>query len=149
MHGPLSTDRIDEYVSRVFLPPDPATKAIELRLERIRQKRDRHQLKRAVAQLARDHAETDELLKQLECLRQPQQRAEAEPTPQLEPQRGRPSVIPGDVETLCALRAEHPGSRCRGEFLATLPKDLQKRQKAKRYYDADKVTRKMGDKSDK
>jgi hypothetical protein len=140
VHGPLSTDRVDEYVSRVFRPPDPVAKEIELRLERIRQKRDRYRLKRAIKQLARDQTELEELAGQLERLRQPQ----AQPEPPLRP--GRPTVISGDVETLRTLRAEHPGSPCRGEFIATLPKDLQKRQKAKRYHDADKALRETCDK---
>jgi hypothetical protein len=127
VHGPLSADHADEYISRVFRPTDLVNKEIELGLERIRQDRDRYRLKRDVEQLARDRAEFEELAEQLRRLREPQ--------PQ--PQRGRPSVISGDAETLRTLRAAHLGSPCRGEFLATLPKDLQKRQKAKRYHDAD------------
>jgi hypothetical protein len=143
VHGPLSIDRADEYISRAFHPPDPAAKAIELGLERIRQKRDRYRLKRAIKQLARDRTELEELAGRLERLR--------EPRPKPEPPRGpgRPPVISGDVETLRTLRAEHPGSPCRGEFYATLPKDLEKRQRAKRYHDADKMLRETGDKSDK
>ena len=57
VHGPLSIDHVDEYVSRVFRPPDPAAKAIELELERIRLKQDRYRLKSAVEQLARDRKE--------------------------------------------------------------------------------------------
>jgi hypothetical protein len=141
VHGPLSVDHVDEYISRLFRPPNPVAKEIELGLERIRQDRDRYLLQRAVEQLARDREELRGLAEQLKCLPQPQ------PGPQ-QP-RGRPTVISGDVETLRMLRAEHLGSLCRGEFLATLPKDLQKRQKAKRYHDADEMLRETGDKSDK
>jgi hypothetical protein len=139
VHGPLSPDHTDEYVSRVFRPPDLAAKEIELGLERIRQDRDRYRLKRAVEKLARDREELAELGEQWKRLREPRSQAPL----------GRPSVIPGDAETLRTLRAEHPGSLCRSKFRATLPKDLQKRQKAKRYRDADERLREMGDKSDK
>ena len=61
VYGPLSIDHIDEYVSRAFRPPDPGAKAIELGLERIRQKRDRYRLKRAIKQLGRDQTELEEL----------------------------------------------------------------------------------------
>jgi hypothetical protein len=136
VRGPLSTDPADiAKYSHVF---DPATKAIELVREHIRLDQDRDWLKRANEQLTRDREETKELVRQLKSLQQ-------QPQP---PTRGRPSVIPGDGETLRNLRAEHPGSTCRGEFLATLPKDLEKNQKNRRYRDADKWLR-DGDKSDK
>jgi hypothetical protein len=72
VYGPLSIDHIDEYVSRVFRPPDPAAKAIELKLERIRLKRGRYQLKSAVEQLARDQKEVEGLVEQLKRLQEPQ-----------------------------------------------------------------------------
>jgi len=62
VHGPLSVDDVDEYISRVFRPPDPAAKAIELRLERIRQDQYQYRLDRAVEALERDRAELKELL---------------------------------------------------------------------------------------
>jgi hypothetical protein len=143
VHGPLSTDHADEYISRVFLPPDPALREIELELDRIRYEQERDRLARAVEDLARDREETKELIERLKRLQQPQ------PEP---PRPGRPTVLSGDVETLRTLRDEHLGSLCRGEFIATLPKELQKGQRAKRYRDADKVERKERracDKSDK
>jgi hypothetical protein len=143
VRGPLSLDHMDEYVSRVFRPRDPVAEEIGLGLERIRYEQDRYRLERDVEQLARDREELKELAAQLERLRQPR----PQPEPPLRP--GRPTVISGDVETLRTLRGEILGSPCRGEFIATLPKDLQKRQKAKRYHDADKMLRETGDKSDK
>ena len=77
MHGPLSTDRVDEYVSRVFRPPDPVAKEIELRLERIRQDQDRYRLKSAVEELERDRAGLKELAGQLSRLREPQPQPES------------------------------------------------------------------------
>jgi hypothetical protein len=145
VRGPLSTDPVDiAKYSHVFRPLDPRTVEIELELERIRQDQDRDRLKRATEQLVRDKAETEELVRQLERLReQPQPQPQPEPTT-----LGRPSVIPRDVEILRTLRAEHRGSLCRGEFIATLPKKLEKNQKNRRYRDADKRLR-DGDKSDK
>jgi hypothetical protein len=138
VYGPLSTDHADEYISRVFRPPDPALVEIELKLGQIRLDRDRDRLARDVEELARDREETKEPIEQLRRLQQP------------EPRRpGRPTVVSRDAETLRTLRAEHPGSLCRGEFIATLPKDLQKGQRAKRYRDADEAERKACDKSDK
>jgi hypothetical protein len=85
VRGPLSPDHMDEYVSRVFRPPDPAAKAIELKLERIRLKRGRYQLKNAVEQLARDRKEMEELAEQLRRLREPQpQRRSAAGVPSAE-----------------------------------------------------------------
>jgi hypothetical protein len=145
VRGPLSSDPVDiAKYSHVSRPPDPRTAEIELELERIRQDQDRDRLKRATEQLARDREETKELVRQLERLRE-QQQAQPEPEP---PTLGRPSVIPGDVEILRTLRAEHRGSLCRGEFIATLPKNLEKNQKNRRYRDANKRLR-DGDKSDK
>lgn len=72
VYGPLSIDHMDEYVSRVFRPPNPAAKAIELKLERIRLKRGRYQLKSAVEQLARDQKEVEGLVEQLKRLQEPQ-----------------------------------------------------------------------------
>jgi hypothetical protein len=141
VHGPLSIHQVDEYILRLLRPPDPIAKEIELGLERIRYERDRYRLERDVERLARDREELRGLAEQLKGLPQPQ--------PEPQPPRGRPTVISGDVETLRTLRAEHLGSLCRGEFLATLPKVLQKRQKAKRYHDADEMLRETGDKSDK
>jgi hypothetical protein len=82
VHGPLSTDRVDEYVSRVFRPPDPVAKEIELRLERIRQDQDRYRLARAVEELVRDRADLEELAGQLKRLREPQPQPQPEPQPQ-------------------------------------------------------------------
>jgi hypothetical protein len=140
VRGPLSTDPVDIKYSHVFRSPDPRTEEIELELERIRQDQDRDRLKRATEQLARDREETKELV---ERLKRWQEREQPEP-----PTPGRPSVLPGDIETLRKLRDEHPGSDCRGEFIATLPKNLEKNQKNRRYRDANKRLR-DGDKSDK
>jgi hypothetical protein len=101
---------------------------IELELARIRQDQDRDRLKRATEQLARDRAETEELVRQLERLRVQQQ-----PEPLT---LGRPSVITGDVETLRRLYDENPGSDCRGKFCASLPNGLKQRQVQQRYRDA-------------
>ena len=115
VHGPLSVDHVDEYISRVFRPPDPAAKAIELGLERIRQKRDRYRLKRAVEQLARDRKELEGLAEQLKRLR--------EPKPQPRP-RGRRSERRGNKELLRELRDKHGGD-CRGEFCAARTQSRQ------------------------
>jgi hypothetical protein len=110
--GPLSVDHADEYISRAFRPPDPGTREIELRLERIRQKQDRYRLRRAVKQLARNRKDVDGLAGQLERLRE----AEAEPTPQ--PKKpGRRSERADNKEFLRELRNKHGGD-CRGEFCA-------------------------------
>jgi hypothetical protein len=147
VRGPLSTDPVDVAKhSHVFCRPTyPAAKAIELVLEHIRLDQDRDRLKRATEQLARDKAETEELVRQLERLReQPQARPEPKPERPL----GRPSVIAGDLETLRRLRDEHPGSDCRAEFYATLPKGIKQRQVQQRYRDATEELRKR-DKRDK
>jgi hypothetical protein len=112
VYGPLSIDHMDEYVSRVFRPPNPAAKAIELKLERIRLKRGRYQLKSAVEQLARDQKEVEGLVEQLKRLQEPQ--------PQPQPQRrppGRRSEREENKELLRGLRDKHGGD-CRGEFCA-------------------------------
>ena len=108
MYGPLSIDHIDEYVSRAFHPPDPAAKAIELKLDQILLKRGRHQLKRAVEQLARDRKEVEGLVEQLKRLQ--------EKRPQPRPP-GRRSEREEHKELLRGLRDKHGGD-CRGEFCA-------------------------------
>jgi hypothetical protein len=155
VYGPLSFDHMDEYVSRVFRP-DPAVPEIDLKLRQIQVDRDREQLEHAVERLARERAELKELKEQLKRLREPEpepkielREPEPEPKVELPARRGRPQVLPGDMETLHTLRAEHPGFDCRSEFLATLPKKLEKRQKAQRYRDADKELRKASGKSGK
>jgi hypothetical protein len=119
VRGPLSPDHMDEYVSRVFRPPDPAAKAIELKLERIRLKRGRYQLKNAVEQLARDRKEMEELAEQLRRLREPQ--------PQRR-KRGRRSERGDNRELLRGLRDKHGGDG-RSEFCAAFTQPQEGRKK--------------------
>jgi hypothetical protein len=127
VHGPLSTDRVDEYVSRVFRPPDPVAKEIELRLERIRQDQDRYRLARAVEELVRDRADLEELAGQLKRLREPQPQPQPEPQPQPR-SRGRRSERGDNKELLRELRDKHGGD-CRGEFCAEFTRRRESRKK--------------------
>jgi hypothetical protein len=108
VYGPLSTDHADEYISRVFRPPDLALKAIELKLDQIRLDQDRDRLARDVEELARYREETKELLGQLKRLQ--------EPRPQPRPP-GRRSEREENKELLRGLRDKHGGD-CRDEFCA-------------------------------
>jgi hypothetical protein len=113
VHGPLSTDRADEYISRVFRPPDPVAKEIELRLERIHLDQDLDRLKCAAEGLERDRAESKELIGELKRLQ-----AEAATKSALQPRPpGRPSERVDNKEFLRELRDKHGGD-CRGEFCA-------------------------------
>jgi hypothetical protein len=127
VHGPLSADCADEYIARVFRP-DPVAEEIEIGLERMRLDRENRILLRETERLARDRAELEELPESLDRLKEPEPRAAP----------GRPPVLPRDKATLRALRLRNPGSSCKTEFYATLPKDIRKGQQAKRYHDADK-----------
>jgi hypothetical protein len=133
VHGPLSVDRADEYIARVFRPRDPVAEEIEIKLERMRLDREKRMQRRAVEQLERDQAELEELKESLERLKAPR----AEPEPEATP-RGRRPVLPGDMKILAALRLKRPGFSCRTDFYATLPKDIKKHRMAQRYREADK-----------
>ena len=139
VYGPLSIDHVDEYVSRVFRPPDPVAKEIELGLERIRQDQDRYRLKRAVEQLARDREELEELAGQLKRLREPQPEPQAEPEPEPGPElkpepqrqprpRGRPPEREDNKELLRKLRDKHGGD-CKTEFCAEFTRRRESRRK--------------------
>jgi hypothetical protein len=139
VHGPLSTDHMDEYIARVFRPRDPVDEELELKLEQLRLDQEKRMLLREVDQLKRDQAELEELKESLERLKEPEPEPEA--APESRPPRGRRPVLPGDMEILAALRLKRPSLSCRTDFYATLPKDIKKHRMAQRYRDADKGLR--------
>ena len=114
-------------------PRDLVAEKTELKLERIRIDREEQLQLRAIDHLERDQAELKELKESLERLKAPR----AEPEPEATP-RGRRPVFPGDMKIFAALRLKRPGSSCRADFYATLPKDIKKHRMAQRYRDADK-----------
>jgi hypothetical protein len=121
VHGPLSLDHMDKYISRAFRPPDPALREIELKLDQIRYEQERDRLKLAVERLARDRKEMEELAEQLRRLR------ESQPQLQLR-RRGRRSEREDNKELLRGLRDKHGGD-CRGEFCAAFTRPQEGRKK--------------------